>query len=79
VWADIDGSVAIRRTGDYSVEYFLTPLETVAKDSKHMPDEYIDAANSTVTEAYKDYARPLIGTMPEYERISAPLVSKLLA
>jgi 6-phosphofructokinase 1 len=79
VWADVDGSVAIRRTGDYSVEYFLTPLETVAKDSKHMPDEYIDVANSTVTEAYKDYARPLIGSMPEYERISAPVVSKLLA
>jgi 6-phosphofructokinase len=78
VWADVDGSVAIRRTGDYSVEYFLTPLESVAKEPKHMPDEYIDEANSTVTEAFKDYARPLIGTMPEYERISAPLVSKLL-
>ena len=79
VWADIDGSVAIRRTGDYSVEYFLTPLDTVARDTKKMADEYIDVENSTVTEAFKDYARPLIGTMPEYERISAPLVSKLLA
>jgi 6-phosphofructokinase 1 len=79
VWADVDGSVAIRRTGDYSVEYFLTPLETVARESKHMPDNFIDAANSTVTEDFKDYARPLIGTMHEYERISAPSVSKLLA
>jgi len=79
VWADVDGSVAIRRTGDYSVEYFLTPLETVAKDTKPMPDEFIDVENSTVTEAFKDYARPLVGTLPEYERISAPVVSKLLA
>jgi 6-phosphofructokinase 1 len=79
VWADVDGSVAIRRTGDYSVEYFLTPLETVARETKHMPDEFIDVQNSTVTEAFKDYARPLVGTMPEYDRISAPPVSKLLA
>ncbi len=79
VWADVDGSVAIRRTGDYSVEYFLTPLETVARDSKHMPDDFIDEKNATVTEAYKNYARPLVGTLPEYEHISAPKVPKLLS
>jgi 6-phosphofructokinase len=78
VWADVDGSVAIRRTGDYSVEYFLTPLETVARDSKSMPDEFIDEKNATVTEAVKNYARPLVGTLPEYEHISAPKVPKLL-
>ena len=78
VWADVDGSVAIRRTGDYSVEYFLTPLESVARDSKSMPDEFIDEKNATVTEAFKNYARPLVGTLPEYEHISAPTVPKLL-
>ena len=78
VWNDVDGSVAIRRTGDYSVEYFLTPLSTVARDSKCMPDEYIDEKNATVTTAFRNYARPLIGTMAEYEHISAPVVSKLL-
>ena len=26
----LNGSVAIRRTGDYSVDYFVTPLDTVA-------------------------------------------------
>jgi 6-phosphofructokinase len=79
VWHDVDGSVAIRRTGDYSVEYFLTPLSTVARNSKAMPDEFIDDANSTVTKEFKNYARPLIGDMPEYERISAPKVAKLLS
>ena len=80
VWADVDGSVAIRRTGDYSVEYFLTPLETVARESKCMPNEFIDEKNATVTGAFKNYARPLIGgTMPDFERISAPKVGKLLA
>ncbi len=78
VWADVDGSVAIRRTGDYSVEYFLTPLDTVARHTKHMPKEFIDVKNSTVTQAFKNYARPLVGRMPDYERISAPVVAKVL-
>ncbi|MBN2036099.1 MAG: 6-phosphofructokinase [Chitinispirillaceae bacterium] len=78
VWHNVDGSVAIRRTGDYSVEYFLTPLATVARKAKSMPDEYIDAANSTVTQEFKNYARPLVGDMPEYDRISAPGVTKVL-
>jgi 6-phosphofructokinase len=79
VWHDVDGSVAIRRTGDYSAEYFLTPLATVARNSKSMPDEFIDEVSSTVTQEFKNYARPLIGDMPEYERISAPKVAKLLS
>ena len=78
VWHDIDGSVAIRRTGDYSVEYFLTPLSTVARNTKSMPDEFIDTENSTITEAFKSYARPLVGTLPTYDRIWAPKVEKIL-
>lgn len=78
VWHNVDGSVAIRRTGDYSVEYFLTPLETVARNTKSMPDEFIDVENSTITDAFKMYARPLVGTLPMYDRISAPKVKKIL-
>jgi 6-phosphofructokinase 1 len=78
VWHNVDGSVAIRRTGDYSVEYFLTPLASVARNSKSMPGEFIDEKNSTVTQAFKNYARPLVGDMPEYDRISAPKVGKIL-
>lgn len=78
VWDDVDGGVAIRRTGDYSVEYFLTPLATLAAGTKAMPDEFIDEANLTITEAYKNYARPLIGELPLYDRIYAPKVSKIL-
>jgi ATP-dependent phosphofructokinase / diphosphate-dependent phosphofructokinase len=78
VWHNVDGSVAIRRTGDYSVEYFLTPLETVARNTKSMPDEFIDVENSTITDAFKTYARPLVGTLPMYDRISAPKVKKIL-
>ncbi len=78
VWENVDGSVAIRRTGDYSVEYFLTPLDTVARETKHLPKEFYDQENSTVTDEFKKYARPLIGSMPVYDRISAPMVKKIL-
>jgi len=76
IWNNVDGSVAIKRTGDYSVEYFLTPLESVAKDTKHMPDDMISPFGSDVTDVFKNYARPLLGVMPEYERLSAPMVPK---
>ena len=76
-WENIDGSVAIRRTGDYSVEYFLTPLDTVAKVTKKMPEEFI-AGDNMVTDAFKNYARPFLGTLPYAERVSAPEVKKIL-
>ncbi len=76
LWDNVDGSVAIRRTGDYSVEYFLTPLETVAKETKHMPDNFITASGNDVTTEFKDYARPLLGPLPEWERLMAPRVPK---
>lgn len=77
VWHDVDGSVAIRRIGDYSVEYFLTPLDTVARETKHMPPEFLEG-DADVSAAFKAYARPLIGQLPWYERISAPVVKKIL-
>jgi 6-phosphofructokinase 1 len=77
VWNNVDGSVAIRRTGDYSVDYFLTELESVAKHTKHMPEEYLEG-EADVSTAFKNYARPLIGNFPHYERIAAPVVDKIL-
>lgn len=78
VWSNVDGSVAIRRTGDYSVEYFLTPLETVAKDAKEMPKKFINEKGNGVTQAFLNYARPLIGSYPIMDRISAPQVEKII-
>ncbi len=77
IWNNVDGSVAIRRTGDYSVEYFLTPLESVARETKHMPDDFINADGNGVTRAFSHYARPLLGSnLPEYERLQCPKVEK---
>ena len=77
VWNNVDGSVAIRRTGDYSVDYFLTELASVAKHTKHMPDDFMEG-EADVSRAFMRYARPLIGTFPHYERIAAPEVEKYL-
>jgi 6-phosphofructokinase 1 len=76
IWNNVDGSVAIKRTGDYSVDYFLTPLESVAKHTKHMPDEFITSSGNGVTTEFMNYARPLLGGMPEYERLQCPKVPK---
>jgi 6-phosphofructokinase 1 len=72
------GSVAIRRVGDYAAEYFLTPLETVARNTKSMPEDFIDVQNSTITDEFKAYALPLVGTLPASGRLSAPGVKQIL-
>lgn len=77
IWNDVDGSVAIRRTGDYSVDYQLTELKNVAKETKSMPDNFINAKGNYVTEDFIHYARPLIGkNMPDFERLQCPRVPK---
>ena len=77
-WHHVDGSVVIERVGDYSVRYALAKLEDVAKEAKCMPDSYIDGLNN-VTVDFKNYARPLLGELPVYERINAPEVDKILS
>jgi 6-phosphofructokinase len=72
------GSIAMRRVGDYAIEYFLTPLETVARKAKEMPAEYINEAGNGVTEAFKQYCRPLAGPLPVAERLEAPRVARIL-
>ena len=59
-----NGSVIIRRTGTqktYMVSYGLTELENVAKHTRCMPDEFINAEGNGVTEAFRNYALPLTG------------------
>lgn len=76
LWNNVDGSVAIRRTGDYSVDYFLTPLESVARETKSMPRTFINDTNNGITIDFLNYARPLLGHMPSYERLQCPKVLK---
>ena len=61
---NIEGSVAMRRVPgrEYRIETFLTPLATVAKETKHMPAEFITDGNN-ITPAFEAYARPLVGKL----------------
>ena len=79
IWHNRDGSVVIERVGDYAVEYSLTLLENVAGGTIKMPDEYINEEANYVTEAFRNYARPLVGDLPIVERIAAPEVPKILS
>ncbi len=79
LWNNVDGSVTIHRTGSYSVDYKLTKLEDVAKFTKSMPDSFINEEGNNVTEEFKNYLRPLLGSnMPEAHRLRAPKVLKIL-
>jgi len=62
---NIEGSVAMRRVGgsSYQVETILTPLATVAKETKHLSPEFIADGNN-ITPAFEEYARPLVGGLP---------------
>src|SRR5215218_2085332 len=66
VEAGSSGSIAMRRRPGpyYEVEYFLTPLHTVARETKHMSPEYIEDGNN-ITKAFIDYVKPLVGRLPE--------------
>ncbi|MBV9289571.1 MAG: 6-phosphofructokinase [Hyphomicrobiales bacterium] len=72
-----DGSVAIRRVGDYAVDYPLVPLATVAGKTRVMDDAFIDEAGHDVTPAFRDYLRPLIGSnLPATARLRGQMVEK---
>ncbi|MBN2310793.1 MAG: 6-phosphofructokinase [Candidatus Hydrogenedentes bacterium] len=78
IWHSQDGSVAIRRIGDYAVEYFLAKLKDVARESVEMPARFLNKAGNGVTDAFIRYAQPLIGDLPVMARIAAPSVKKVL-
>ncbi|KAF0164442.1 MAG: 6-phosphofructokinase [Rhodocyclaceae bacterium] len=79
MWGDRDGSVAIKRTGFYSVDYQLVPLESVAGKTRVMEDEFIAANGTDVTDAFRMYLRPLLGSgMPDAYRLRLNKVDKIL-
>ena len=79
MWGDCDGSVAIKRTGFYSVDYQLVPLDSVAGKTRVMEDEFIAPGGTDVTDAYRLYLRPLLGSgMPDAYRLRSNRVDKIL-
>ena len=79
MWGEADGSVVIERTGYYSVDYRLVPLEAVAGKTRTMPDEFIADSGTDVTDAFRLYLRPLLGkSMPDAYRLRQNKVAKIL-
>jgi 6-phosphofructokinase 1 len=78
MWNDVDGSVTIRRTGNYSVDYQLDKLRTL------QPRPELCRMNSStrrdhVTDTFKFYVRPLLGSgLPQPSWVRAPQVPKIL-
>ena len=74
-----DGSVSIHRTGSYAVDYQLTDLAVVAGKTRTMPDSFITADGTGVTDAFHAYLRPLLGSdMPQPHRLRLNPVEKIL-
>ena len=55
--------VAIRRKNgpEYGSETFLADIQEVMMTERKMPDSFINEAGNGVTEAFKDWCRPLLG------------------
>ncbi|MDI3503777.1 MAG: ATP-dependent phosphofructokinase / diphosphate-dependent phosphofructokinase [Candidatus Cloacimonadota bacterium] len=79
IWYNLDGSISIQRTGYYSVNYQLEKLEDIARKTRHMPDNYINKEGNGVTDDFRYYLRPLLGSgYPVPHRLRAPKVGKVL-
>jgi len=79
MWGGQDGSVAIKRTGFYSVDYELLPLSAVAGKTRTMEDVFISECGTDVTDAFRMYLRPLLGSrMPDAFRLRHNPVAKVL-
>jgi len=74
-----NGSVTINRVGHYAVDYQMVPLADVAGKTKYMADEFINAEGNHVTEAFKQYLKPLLGSnLPSMARLRGDKIPKIL-
>ena len=65
------GSVAIKRSAgkEYEIFYKVVPLRKVAKNTRHMPASFINKAGNNVTQAFINYASPIVGELPLMGRL----------
>jgi 6-phosphofructokinase 1 len=65
-----DGSIAIARVSNhpYRIEKRLIKLQDVAGKTRHMPPEFI-SGHHDVSKAFVEYARPLVGDLPNFAHL----------
>lgn len=79
IWHNLDGSICIKRTGNYSVDYSLEKLEDIAGKTKVMPDNFIAPKGNHVTQDFLFYCRPLVGSgFKQAHLLRAPKADKIL-
>ena len=49
----MSGSVVIKRAVGYAVRYELADVREIAAQTRHMPDEFINAEGNHVTDAFR--------------------------
>ena len=61
------GTIGIVREDakSYKVAYAVRPITDAAKDTRSMPREFISPCGHDVTSAFVEYARPLVGELPD--------------
>ena len=65
------GSISLGRTEEkiYRVYTKVVDLKSVARNTRKMPDKFINAEGNYVTPAFIEYAMPLVGELPRTGRI----------
>jgi 6-phosphofructokinase 1 len=73
------GSVTINRKpgNKYAPVYGLVELRKVSRETRHMPDKFINKAANDVTPAFIAYAKPLLGKLPVIGRFKGVRVKKI--
>ena len=73
-----NGSTAIKRAPGKTYKTWIerTELRNVAKETRHMPDEFINAEGNDVTPAFVAYAKPIVGDLPKIGRLKAAPVAR---
>jgi 6-phosphofructokinase 1 len=73
-----NGSTAIKRAAGKTYKTWIerTELRNVAKETRHMPDQFIAVAGNDVTAAFIAYAKPIVGELPRVGRLKAVKVAK---
>lgn len=70
----------VRESDDpYSCTTGLVPLEKVAAGEKKVPREFVTPEGNFVSQAFLDYVRPLVGSLPKYARLELHRVAKRLS
>lgn len=78
IWGTGDGSVAIRRIGNYAVDYTLVKLAKVGGKTKVMQDAFIAPSGSDVAPVFLEYLRPLLGSdLPQPARLRGGAIAKV--